>query len=130
MMKIRMWLGYLAALSVLDVTLSNASRADLLLFSITDVAWGNTGWTSTAPLSFMVSLGACANPNPGNCNVFSTSSFLNPIAFGPSADSQSVTITGGAHFAEVASALETGNFEVQIPRILSSDGTWPGFPAI
>lgn len=106
-------------------------KADSLIVTLDDSAWGNTGISDAAPSAFVTSLGVCAEASIGGCSVFSTGSFLDPITFLPSSSPQSVTVKRGAQFSAVASAIGEGRFGNERPRILSLNGSVPtDFPLI
>jgi hypothetical protein len=99
-------LGIAAVLALLGAWASTG-KADVLLFSIKDEAWGNTDWTPNAPKSFVVTLGACSTGALNCPNAFVPyGPWLDAINFLPSASSQSVTITSGAAFDDVASVID------------------------
>jgi hypothetical protein len=118
--KLRIY-ATLAALSLLQ--LSGVSKADVLFYSVQDIAWGNTEPQNSSPESFIVTFGACVTGAPG-CG-FLSGPFLDPIVFLPSAVTQSVTISSGTKFEEIANALSSNTFYEGIFQILSNDAVAP-----
>jgi hypothetical protein len=141
-------LSICATLAALPLLQPSSVKADILLYSLQDITWGNTGPQGNSPASFIVSFGACttgsAGSGPPGCGDFGNGNFfLDPIVFLPSGVSQSVTVSSEGNFSEFANAISSSSFNFSVPRILSnsivapstfptesqsSSGIIPGFP--
>ena len=131
------------AASVLAATvvfLPSKSLSDVLLYSTNSLAWANTGGQNS-PVSYLVAFGACPVGAAG-CHLSSVT-FLDTAIFTPSETSQSVTISSGVTFQDVANAIDSDNFFYDVEMLVSNTivppdtfpsegqgggGILPGFP--
>ena len=114
----RLWI-----LAFLVVLSANVCRADTLLYTGYDLTQV-LSYSPSPPASFVWTWGACSAPCYPNT--------LDPIAFLPSNSSQSVDITTGTNFSEVADAVGSGSFDFEEWQTLSFSGSvppgWPNNP--
>jgi hypothetical protein len=121
-------------LAFLVVLSTSVSRADSVILTLSDTASIYTDISTSPPVSLVVTMGACSPVPSLQCGMFS-GPFLDPISFLPSNSSQTVTITAGTRFSEVAGAIGSGAFNANEFQMASSDGSvWvtppSGFPFI